>query len=179
MAEENIEETNVNQEEEEILEEDKPQQEKETPTEKTESPKEEFSDKEKRLYARVKQAEKEAKEAKAKLAETKKPVSDIDAILEVQQATKGLDPIEVSELKIRATAKGCSLSEARKDENFSLWQTAHREKVAKEKSTPEPSNRQGGGEKEEKPLSKMTIDEKAKYFADRGFVAEFPKAKPL
>jgi len=177
MEEENIEETNENPVEE-TIEEEKPKEEKETPNEKTESPKEEFSDREKRLYARAKQAEEEAKKAKAEAAESKKPISDVDAILEVQQATKGLDPIEVSELKIRATAKSCSLSEARKDENFSLWQTAHREKVEKEKSTPEPSNRQGTTQTE-KSLKDMSLDEKSSYFAKRGFVKEFPKAKPL
>ena len=57
---------------------------------------------EKRLDARyfnAKEAEKKAKEAKDALIEAKKPKSDVDAIVEVQQATDGLDPTEIGELK--------------------------------------------------------------------------------
>jgi len=152
-------------------------EEKKTPKEKTESPKGEYSDREKRYYARMKDAEETAKKAKDELAKSKRPVSDIDAILEVQQATKGLSLEEVAELKVRSTATGKSLTESRKDENFVLWQKAYKEKVEKENSAL-PETKQGEIEKE-KPVSEMTLDEKNEYYAKQGFVKAFPKAKPL
>ena len=111
-----------------------------------------------------------------------KPVSksevNIDDIIEAQQATKGLDRMEISELRLRAKANSVALTEARKDSNFELWSNAYREKVEKDKQTLKPSSKQGLGEAE-KPLKDMTSDEKNEYFAKRGFVKEFPRAKPL
>jgi len=164
MSEEIKEENLQNPDEEETSEEEPqtepeeapketPQSEKETP-EKTDSPKEEYSDREKRLYARMKQAEEDAKKAKEDLAKSTKPQSDVDAIVEVQQATDGLDPTEIAELKNRATITGLSLLEARKDDNFVLWQTAYRTKVEKEKAL-NPSTRQEITEKEQTFAEKL------------------------
>jgi len=159
MSEEITEETNVNPEEttpeetpKENLEEIKV--EKETPKEK---PKESYTDREKRYYARMKESEEIAKTAKAELtkakeevAKAKLPISDIDAILEVNRSTNGLDPEEITELRLRATALGTSLSEARNDKNYQLWQKSYREAVEKEKAL-NPSTRQPEVQKE-KPL---------------------------
>jgi len=137
MTDENIEETKENPVEETAVEETpkpNPPEEKETPEIKTEEPKEEYTDREKRYYARMKKAEEDAKAAKAELIKSKAPISEIDAILEVQSATKELDPQEIAELKLRATAGKMSLSEARKDPNYLLWQDAYRAKVEKELS---------------------------------------------
>lgn len=134
-AEETQEETNV---------------EKETPNEKT---KESYTDREKRYYARMKESEEIAKKAKADLAKAKEevakaklPISDIDAILEVQSSTRDLDTEEVSELKLRASSLGTSLSEARKNTNYQIWQKAHREMVEKERALA-PNTNQGEVEK--------------------------------
>lgn len=149
MVDENIEETNANQEEVETPEE-KPQEEKETPKEET---KESYTDREKRYYARMKESEEIAKKAKAELAKAKEevakaklPISDIDAILEVQSSTRDLDTEEVAELKLRASSLGISLSEARNNKNFGIWQKAHREMVDKEKALA-PNTNQGEVEK--------------------------------
>jgi hypothetical protein len=97
--------------------EEVPQEVKETPIEKTE-----HTEAEKRLYARAKAAEEKAakesaelKKLKEELAKAKLPISDVDAILEVQSATSGFDTDEVAELRLRAGALGTSLSKARED----------------------------------------------------------------
>lgn len=138
MEETNIEETNENPEVVDTPVEEKPQEEKETPKEQT---KETYTEREKRYYARMKESEEIAKKAKAELAKAKEevakaklPISDIDAILEVQSSTRDLDTDEVAELKLRASSLGISLSEARQNKNFQIWQGAHREMVAKEKA---------------------------------------------
>ncbi|MHA1304782.1 MAG: hypothetical protein ACTSPI_13880 [Candidatus Heimdallarchaeaceae archaeon] len=192
MTEENTEETNANPVEEETTVEqpqtepvetpqETPPVETETPKEKTDSPKREYSDNEKRLYARAKKAEEEAKKAKEELAkktEDTKPKSDVDAIIEVQRATDGLDPTEIAELKNRSTILGVSLSEARKDENFVLWQNAYRAKVEKEKAL-NPSTRQEVTEKPKTFIDKLgeadkhsnwrtRISEKEKLLTEKG-----------
>ena len=130
-AEETQEETNV---------------EKETPKEETT---ESYTDREKRYYARMKESDEIAKKAKADLvkakeevAKAKLPISDIDAILEVQSSTRDLDTEEVAELKLRASSLGISLSEARKNPNYNIWQKGHREMVEKEKALA-PNTNQG------------------------------------
>lgn len=146
MPEETTEETVENPAEEETAEEpseeetpeENPQEEKETPKEQT---KETYTERERRSYARMKEAEETAKKAKEELAKVKEdlakarlPISDVDAILEVQTATSGLDPDEVAELKLRASSLGLKLSDAREDKNFLLWQKGHREEVEKTKA---------------------------------------------
>ena len=145
----------------------------ETPKEKAP---EQYSDREKRYYARMKQAENIAKTAREELAKAKRPVSDIDAILEVQEATKDLTSKEIAELKLRADALKVPLTEARKDENFVLWQKAYKEKVDKE-NIPLPSTTQGNvlGEK---TLKEMTLEERTKKFEDMGLVTKQINPRP-
>ena len=131
--------------------------------------------------AKFKASQKEALKLKAELDSLKKKSTpkgedSLDTILEVQQATKGLDPTQIAELKVRAKANDVSLLEARKDPNFELWNAAYLEKVEKDKQALKPSSKQGL-DKTEKPLKEMTLDEKAEYFAKRGFVKEFPKPR--
>jgi hypothetical protein len=112
-----------------------------TPVETETTTKTEHTDTEKRLYARAKEAEEAAKTAKAEalklkeeLAKAKLPISDVDAILEVQNSTRDLDTEEVTELKLRAAARGISLSEARNDKNYQVWQKGYREELNKSKA---------------------------------------------
>jgi len=174
MENEIIEETIENPEEETSDEVEEIKEETETP-EKPISQKEEHTDKEKRLYARMKKAEEKAKLAEEALA--KKPTSDLDVILDVQRATVGLDASEVTELKNRAAMVGGSLSEARKDENFVIWQKGYKEKVEQD-NAPDPSTEQGIAEGK-KALKDMTLDEKNDYLVKQGFIKGFPKVKPL
>ena len=149
----------------EVTQEEVPQEEKETPKEKTE-----HTDSEKRLYARLKEAEDAAKKAKADLAKkeqefakAKLPISDVDAILEVQSSTRDLDSEEVSELKLRASSLGVSLSEAREDKNYQVWKKAYREGVEKENAL--------------KPSSKQDEMDKPKSFSQRLLEARTPEEK--
>jgi len=136
MSDEIIEDFNENPVEEPTAE-ITPPAEKDTPIEKTDSP-EQYTEREKRYYARMKQAENEAKKWRSEADKVKKPVSEIDAILEVQESTQGLDRQEVAELRLRADALHTSLTDARKSEGFALWQQGYKEKVAKE-NPPVPS----------------------------------------
>jgi hypothetical protein len=165
MSDENIEETKDNPEVQETPVEEKPGEEKETPEIKPESPKEEYSDREKRLYARVKKAEEDAKKAKEALSKAKVPISDIDAILEVQSSTRDLDPQEIAELKLRANAGDLSLTEARKDPNYLLWQDAYRVKVEKENAA-KPSTLQPEVEKAKTALDKLREADKNATFEE-------------
>ncbi len=176
MAEENIEETNANPEVMDTPVEENPLVETETPKEKTTDT---YTDREKRYYARMKESEDMAKKAKADLAKAKDefakaklPISDIDAILEVQTATKELDNEEVAELKLRASSLGISLSEARQNKNYQVWQKAYREAVAKEKSLA-PNTNQGEVEKAKTPQQRLaeakTLDEKAAILNEIGW----------
>jgi len=176
MDEENIEETQNEDEPSEKTQEEEQTSEK---TDKsTEEPtNEELKAKADGILQRYQSEKKKRQELEAKLAKNEKPASDVDAIVEVQQATKELDSTEIAELKIRADANGVSLTEARKDENFVLWQKAYKEKVEKE-NAPEPSTKQGDS-KQTKSLSEMGLEEKGEYFAKQGFVKPFPKARPL
>ena len=173
MEEIKIEETNDNSIEEETIVKEPQTEELETPKEKAP---EQYSDREKRYYARMKQAENIAKTAREELAKAKRPVSDIDAILEVQEATKDLTSKEIAELKLRADALKVPLTEARKDENFVLWQKAYKEKVDKE-NIPLPSTTQGNvlGEK---TLKEMTLEERTKKFEDMGLVTKQINPRP-
>ena len=107
-----------------------------------------------KIFARMKAAEEKAKKAEAKLAESK-PQSDVDAILEVKKATDGLSNDEITELQLRAKANGVSLPEARKDDNFKIWQEGYNAKVEKEKAL-NPSTNQSEVEIEKK----KTIDQR-------------------
>ncbi len=183
MSDEITETTEQNPEVEETPEEktqveetqENPTVEKETPKEKT---KETYTDREKRYYARMKESDEIAKKAKSDLAKAKEdvakaklPISDIDAILEVQQATKGLDGEQVAELKLRASAMGIGLLEARNDSNYQLWQKGYNEKVEKAKAL-NPSTTQSESQKpktlEDKLASAKTFEEKGKILKEAG-----------
>jgi len=102
-------------------------------------------------------------------------IEGIDAILEVQQATKSLSPEMIAELRFRAKVNNTSLLEARKDENFILLQKAWAEKVEKDK-TLSPSTKQSITPKK-KSLSEMTIEEKEAALIQMGSTASFAKQK--
>ncbi len=102
--------------------------------------KDEPSEKEKRLYARLMKSEEKLVKQKEETLQARKQAdpNDVDKILEIQIATQGLGEQEISELKLRADHLGKSLTEARKDKNFLIWQNAYNQKV-EEDNTPSPS----------------------------------------
>jgi hypothetical protein len=154
MADESLEETLDNPSE--PVTEDKE-------TVKGEAPKKrEYSDLERQMYARAKKAEAELKLAKEELDKKKSAnAPDLDAILEITSATAGLEPDEVDELKLRASALGKSLTETRRDKTYNLTLQALREEKRKANAL-EPSSRQEGSEKR-KPLKEQSLSEKEDY----------------
>ena len=178
MTEENNEETIDNQVEETTTEEETQNVEQAT-TEKPEKSNSDLEETNKKLYARMKKAEEEAKSAKDELGKVKKPSNpDVFDLAKTVATLRDYNSEELGDIQLIAKAKGVSPEEAVKTEEAQLLVTARREKVAREKSIPEPSTG-GGSAKGEKTLKDMTLDEKATYFAKQGFVRDFPKAKPL
>ena len=128
---------------------------------------------------KFKESQKEALRLKKQLDELKKPKEsnpssgkiDVDEILEIQSATKGLSNDEVAELKLRAQATGKSLSEAREDENFGMWRQAYKAKVEKQKAL-NPSTTQSESNKpktlEDRLLAAKTHEEKGKILSEAG-----------
>jgi len=175
MAEENTEvQTEQNTTEETVT----PQEQKETAKKETE-----HTDTEKRAYARMKEAEEQAKTAKSELkkvqeelAKAKLPISDVDAILEVQNATSGMDPEEVSELRLRAKALGVSLSEARQNKNYQLWQQGHKAEVEKANSLKPNTNQ---GEVDTRPKGWQQEFAEAKTIEEQGKVLDKYGMNPL
>ena len=146
-------------------------------TVETETPKTQAVDYE----AKFKASQEEAIRLKKVVDELKKPKSsstgepakeplDVDSILEVQTATRGLDSDEVEELRLRAKALGVPLTEARRDDNFVLWRDARKAKVAKDKAL-NPSTTQTEKEKPktlEERLKNATFEEKGKILDEMG-----------
>ena len=171
--EEEIREDNPQNPIEETIVEETPTEVKETPNQKTD-----HTDTEKRLYARAKEAEDKAKKLSAELekrerdlAKARIPVSDVDTILEVTNSTKDLDTDEITELQLRAKALGRSLSEARDDKNFQLWQRGHREEIIKNKALA-PNTNQPDIDRpktfEERLAAAKTLDEKSQILNEAG-----------
>lgn len=153
MADEQLEET-LETSSEAVTEENK--------TVEEQPQKREYSDLERQMYARAKKAENDLKTLKAELEKKGSlPATNLDAVQEIIVATKDLEPDEVDELKLRATALGKSLTEARKDKMFNLTLQALREEKRKANAL-EPSSRQEGSEKK-KPLREQSIAEKEEF----------------
>jgi len=117
-----------------------------------------------------KQLDEMKKSKKSSTTSNSEPL-DVDSILEVQTATKGLDADEVEELRLRAKATGESLTEARKNDNFVLWREAKKAKVAKEKAL-KPSSTQTESSKpktlEDRLAEAKTFEEKEKILSEVG-----------
>ncbi len=143
-----------------------------------------LKEKNRQLYARAKKAEEKAKEMEKRLKEAKPKDWDdpkfITKIAEVGMAFDGLDAKERSRLIEEAKLKGLSVSEARKDEDFVIWQKAYREKVAKNKM-PEPSTKQLEDTSSPKAKierfksGKMSDKETEEFLRDIGAIRDFRK----
>jgi hypothetical protein len=166
---------------EESLDEETSEETVEKDTQEETSTEETSKTKEPDYLSKYKASQTEAIRLKKELDALKKQPKgevDVDALLEIQEAVKGLDSTEVAELKTRSKALGVSLGEARQDKNFNLWKDAYKQEVEREKQTLEPTNKQGQMERE-KPLNDMTLDEKNDWLVKRGFIKGFPKPKVL
>ena len=171
MEEEKTEETIENPVEEETTEEE-PQKTEQEPVEKPEKTSTELEETNKKLYARMKKAEEEAKSAKEALSKKKEKPSDSNDVFDLARtvsALKEYTPDELGDIQMIAKAKGISPEEAVKTEEAKLLISARKLKVAKEKSTPEPSTKQDSKGKL-KSLSEMNDKEAAEYLTKQSWV---------
>jgi hypothetical protein len=94
------------------------------------------------LFARFKKMENKVDET-LKGVSNPATVANPAEIAQILSAFDGLDSQEKSRLIQEAKLKGVSLEDAKKDEDFVLWQIARRQKVEREKSLIPPSTKQG------------------------------------
>jgi len=160
----------LNPEEEETSEEETSQEEETSDnSEMTSSELEKgLSEKNKRLYARMKKAEEEAKRLKEQLESKPKPVGavvDPFDLAKTVSALKDYSPEELDFISMLSRAKSLSPEEAAKTEEAKLYVAALREKVAKEKQTPEPSSPSAKSKRLE-DIGKMSPEEHKRLFEE-------------
>jgi len=189
MEEEKTEETLENPTEEAPVEKETPTEEQETSEkpETTSADLEELSsteleEKNKRLKARlVKENEKlystlKDKEVERKKAE-KESTTDVFDLAKTVSTLKDYGPSELDFIQMMSKVKNISPEEAAQTEEAKLYIAAKREKVAKEKQTPEPSTKQSISKK---PIDKITLEdmdkmslkEKEDYLTETGWMVE-------
>ncbi len=118
------------------------------------------------------------KEVNDQLSELKKqPVKVVNSALNVEDyidisaSLEGLDQREKEYLASQHKLSGRPLSEIRKDEDFSLWQTAYRAKVEKEQLSLKPSGTQSESDRPmsfTEKLSKASVAEKEQLLSEAG-----------
>ena len=143
---EELEETLENPVEETTVPETKEEQ---TPVEDQEtSPKPEASkdgtgtdEKNKRLYARLKKAEAKIKEFESTEPKEEAPQQTVEELADVVNIFQGLDKKERSRLIQEKKMTGKSYEEVLSSDDYSLWQTAYKKKMEKDKALA-PSTRQ-------------------------------------
>jgi len=181
MEDKKIEETIENPEEPETPDKKTGTGEGETP-EKTEGASidaSELEEKNKKLYARTKKAEEELKTAKEQLEKSKTPAkpegddkwkTKINFLLKNKDRNYSED--EFGHISVIAQERDISLDDAAKSEEDYI--EYKREKVEKEKQTPEPSTKQSISEKPfrkvtPEDIGKMNLEEKEKYIKSMGW----------
>ena len=144
-----------------------------------------LEEKNKRLYARLKKEEDKRKEAETLLAEKgKAPDPKMEEIVEAISNFEGLDAKERAILLKESKVNNLSLKEARKSEDFLLWQKGHKEKVAQEK-TISPSTKQhidkSSPEARLESFTKgeMSKEEKEEFLKGLGTVREYQRPPEL
>lgn len=137
----------------------------------------EAEEKNTRLFARLKKAEDKKRKEIEKSAPPTSIELEVEKIVEVTSALEGLDVKEKARLIIESKQKGTSLGETRRDEDFVLWQTAYKEKVAKN-NAPLPSTKQTTKGQEptlDEVLKDGTLEEKEKALKELGTITNYGK----
>ena len=122
-------------------------------------------------YSRFKEINDELKRLKEQPPKVVKNLG-VEDYIDISAALEGLDQREKTYLAREHKLTGMPLDEIRKSEDFSLWQSAYREKVEKERLTLEPSSKQSEADKPksltEKLASAISVEEKEKILAEAG-----------
>lgn len=111
------------------------------------APKENVVKKEKVVpFSRFKQVNDELNELKKQPKKVVNSALDVEDYIDISASLEGLDQREKEYLASQHKLSGLPLSEIRKDENFTLWQSAYRAKIEKELSL-KPSGAQSDSDK--------------------------------
>lgn len=114
---------------------------------------------------------KHAQELEALKKDSQKVGLDVSDYIDISSSLDGLDQKEKEKLALEHKLTGKPLSEIRNDEDFLLWQGAHREKVQKDKAL-SPNTNQDEIEKpktlEQRLAAANTQEEKGKILDEYG-----------
>ncbi len=117
------------------------------------------------------EADRKVLEAKLKSPQGAKPALDVEDYIDISASLEGLDQREKEYLAQQHKLSGLPLGEIRKDENFSLWQTAYQQKREKENGL-KPSGTQPDVNRvqsfEDRLANATTIAEKEKLLSEAG-----------
>jgi hypothetical protein len=124
--------------------------------------------------AKRRKAEEEARSLKERAEKLQKVASkslDVEDYIDISAALEGLDQREKSYLAEQHKLSGKTLSEIRNGEDFSLWQSAYRAKVEKERQTLSPSSKQSESERPKsltQKLKEASLADKEKILSEAG-----------
>lgn len=151
---------------EEIVEEETPivSEDEKTPTEEDKTV----------PYERFKRVNDELTKLKKQPIKTVNKALDIEDYIDISASLEGLDQKEKEYLAEQHKYSGKPLKEIRADEDFLLWQSAHRSKVEKE-NTLKPSSTQSESDLPKSLTEKLrnaTMEEKEKLLKEAGLYKE-------
>ena len=140
---------------------------------------EELAEKNKQLWARLQKTEKKLKEreqggdSKAVQPDNTQQVQDPLEMAKLVSQLSQYSPEEIDYIKLISSAKGIPPQEALNTDEVKLYIQARREKVEKESKNLPPSSRQPSSEKplselSNEEVSKLSDDERTKYFVEKG-----------
>lgn len=153
----------------------------------------ETDDKNKRLYARLKKAEAKLKEFESTDApKEESPQQTVEEIADVVSIFQGLDQKERSRLIQEKKMTGKSYEEVLSSDDYSLWQTAYKKKMEKDKALA-PSTRQASqplnarefgdkwksGSLKKEDWAAMSAKEKESALVGMGLVKDYRPPAPL
>lgn len=149
-------------------------------------------DKNKRLYARLKKAEAKIKEFESAEPKEETPQQSVEELADVVSIFNGLDQKERSRLIQEKKMTGKSYEEVLKSDDYSLWQTAYKKKMEKDKALA-PSTRQASqplnarefgdkwksGSLKKEDWAAMSAKERESALVGMGLVKDYRPPAPL
>lgn len=106
-------------------------------------------------YDRFKKVNDELKKLKEQPVKEVNKALDVDDYINISASLQGLDAREQEYLAKQHKLSGQSLTELRNSEDFTLWQTAYRTKMEKEKKSLAPSSEQADADRPKSFVEKI------------------------
>lgn len=122
-------------------------------------------------YSRFKEVHDELEKYKKQPVKVINKALNVEDYIDISASLEGLDQREKEYLAQQHKYTGMPLSEIRKNEDFLLWQGAHRNKVEKEKLTLAPSSKQSESDQPRSlndRLSTASLEEKEAILTKAG-----------